>query len=149
MDEQITQIEYFSNIREDPFYFDEHSSQVGFYNTNKETLDDLNEDLIPYSEGFMTYDGENTISVNYTTIFSDDHFRGIIDNDNMNSLEEFIDLLEGAAENIVEQQQEGGKKRKRSRKGRKSRKSRKSHKSRKTRRGRKSRKVRRGRKSGR
>ena len=139
MDEQIRQIEY-ENEEGDSFYFDEHSSPVGFYNANKNTLDDLNEYLSEhYSEGFITYYGGDMISVNYTTIFSDEHFRGIIDDDaDMDLLGQFIALLEGAVSNIVNQQQQGGKKRKRSRKERKTRKTRKSCKRLK---GRKSRKT--------
>lgn len=141
MDHQITHIEY-ENEGGEFFYFDDHSNSLQFFNANKDSLLGVNDQLELFQgEPFISelYDRPHMIRVSYTDIYNryDDD---IFNDDDMNLVREFMRLLEQDSSN-PNYQQEGGKKRKRSRKRRKTRKTRK------VRRRRKSRKVRRSRKT--
>ena len=143
MDRQITHIEY-ENEEGELFNFDDHSNSLQFFNDNdnKDSLLGINDQIESIQgESFISelYDRAHMIRVSYTDIY-DRYDDDIFNHDDMNLVRDFMRLLEQDSSN-PNYQQEGGKKRKRSRKRQKSRKTRK------VRRRRKSRKVRRSRKT--
>lgn len=146
MAHQITQIEY-ENEEGEFFYFDDHSNSLQFFNAKKIDLLEINDQIESiHGESFISelYDTPHMIRVRYTDIY-DRYDDDIFNDDDMNLIREFMRLLEQDSSNPNYQQQ-GGKKRKRSRKTRKTQKTRKSKKSRKSRKTQKSRKTRKSRK---